>query len=224
MKDTKDTKDTNNTAPAQSAAGAGAGAAGTATGAEALQTAAGAARRTTAAKTGRGLGLRDLLLTGILLAAGAVLKFFAGTVINFGMKPNFIIAMYCLAILLVRPRLAEAAVIGLLAGAVSQFFPGQPYINFISELFGAAAACLLARIPLEKIKIPVKPAITAFLSTLVSGFSFIGVMYLMYYGGVNITPTPLAVFLAIILGTAAINAVIVQILYLPLSYFLKPAS
>ncbi|MDR2521914.1 MAG: hypothetical protein LBC72_05110 [Spirochaetaceae bacterium] len=185
----------------------------------------GAARRTTtpSPRHGKGLSIRDLLLIGILLAAGAVLKFFAGTVINFGMKPNFIIAMYCLAILIVRPRLAEAAIIGLLSGAVCQFFPGQPFINFASELAGAAAMCLLARIPLEKLKIPVKPAITTFLSTLVSGFSFIGVMYLMYYSGANITPAPLAIFLAIILGTATINAVIVQILYLPLAHFLKPA-
>ena len=41
-----------------------------------------------------GLSLQDLLLTAVLLAAGAVLKFFVGTFINFfGMKPNFIIAM-----------------------------------------------------------------------------------------------------------------------------------
>ena len=42
------------------------------------------------------------------------------------MKPNFIIAMYCLAILLIRPRLSEALIIGILAGIVSQFFPGHP--------------------------------------------------------------------------------------------------
>ncbi|MDR3275743.1 MAG: hypothetical protein LBT11_00805, partial [Treponema sp.] len=53
----------------------------------------------------KGLGVRDVLLIGILLAAGAVLKFFVGTVINFGMKPNFIIAMYCLIILLIKPGL-----------------------------------------------------------------------------------------------------------------------
>lgn len=54
---------------------------------------------------------RSLILTAVLLAAGAVLKFFAGSVINIGgMKPNFIIAMYCLAILLIRPSLPRAAV------------------------------------------------------------------------------------------------------------------
>ena len=63
----------------------------------------------------------------MLLAAGFVLKFFAGSFINIGgMKPNFIIAMHCLAILIIRPKVYEAAIIGLLAGAVCQFSPARP--------------------------------------------------------------------------------------------------
>jgi hypothetical protein len=177
----------------------------------------------------RGLQIRDVLLIGILLAAGAVLKTAVGTVINFGMKPNFIIAMYCLTILLIRPGFVEAAIIGVLAGAVCQLFPGQPYINFVSELLGAIAMCLFIRIPLGKglegargkILQSLRIIGCTFLSTMVSGFSFIGVMYLMYYSGAEIKPTPLAVFMAIIFGTAAINAVIVQILYIPLRLALK---
>ena len=42
------------------------------------------------------------------------------------MKPNFIIAMYCLAILLIRPRLSESLIIGIMSGNVYQFFPGTP--------------------------------------------------------------------------------------------------
>jgi hypothetical protein len=178
-------------------------------------------KRETAAREQKGIGVREALLIGILLAAGAVLKFFVGSVINFGMKPNFIIAMYCLTILLIRPRLFEAAIIGILAGAVCQFFPGQPYINFVSELAGALAMFLLCRIPFERIKLPVKTVVCTFLSTLVSGFTFIGVMYLMYYTGFDIAPTPLAAFMAIIFGTATINAVIVQILYIPLKLALR---
>jgi hypothetical protein len=176
----------------------------------------------------KGLEIRDVLLIGILLAAGVVLRTAVGTVINFGMKPNFIIAMYCLTILLIRPGLVEAAIIGILSGAVCQLFPGQPYINFASELLGALAMCLLVKIPLGKGTGVGGKALQGariigftFLSTLVSGFSFIGVMYLMYYAGASITPTPLAIFLAIIFGTALINSVIVQILYIPLKLTLK---
>jgi hypothetical protein len=181
-----------------------------------------AAEKREVARQGRkGLRIQDILLIGILLAAGAVLKFFVGSVINFGMKPNFIIAMYCLIIMLTRPGIVEAAIIGLLSGAICQFFPGQPYINFVSEFLGAIVMCLLIRIPLEKLRIPVKPVICTFLSTLVSGFTFIGVMYLMYYSGFDIKPTPLAIFMAIIFGTALINSVIVQVLYIPLKLALK---
>jgi hypothetical protein len=168
-----------------------------------------------------GLGVSDILLIGILLAAGAVLKFFVGSVINFGMKPNFVIAMYCLIILLIRPKLREAAIIGLLSGAICQFFPGQPYINFGSELIGAVVMSVLAMLPMSVGKVSLKAVVCTFLSTLASGFSFIGIMYLMYYYGADIKPTPLAIFMAIIFGTAAINALIVQILYLPLKAVLK---
>jgi hypothetical protein len=195
-----------------------------------------AEKRTIVQREKKGLQIRDILLIGILLASGAVLKFFVGTVINIGMKPNFIISMYCLAILLIKPRLYEAAIIGVIAGAVCQFFPGQPYINLVSELTGAIAVCLLARIPLEKVqisakaqflekvKIPVKNILCAFLGTLVSGFTFIGIMYLLYYtrSGILVSaPTPLVAFMAIIFGTATINAVIVQVLYIPLKLALK---
>ena len=82
----------------------------------------------------KGISLKDLLLIAVLLAAGAVLKFFVGTFINlFGMKPNFIIAMYCMAIVLIRPKIYYSLIIGIIAGAICQFFPGTPNLNFASE-------------------------------------------------------------------------------------------
>ncbi|MDR3255986.1 MAG: hypothetical protein LBT31_10520 [Synergistaceae bacterium] len=172
-------------------------------------------------ETRKGLGVFEVMLIGVLLAAGAVLKFCVGSVINFGMKPNFIIAMYCLIILLIKPRIREAAIIGLLSGAICQFFPGQPYINFVSELAGAVAMSAMAMIPMNVGKISAKPVVCTFFSTLVSGFTFIGVMYFMYYSGFDIKPTPLAIFMAIIFGTALINSIIVQALYMPLTLATK---
>ena len=74
-----------------------------------------------------GLKVADLILIAVLIAAGAVLKLVVGSVVNFfGMKPNFIIAMYCLAIAVIRPKVYQAAIIGLIVGAVCQFLPGTP--------------------------------------------------------------------------------------------------
>ena len=93
-----------------------------------------AEKRNVVTEENKGFSTGDLILVAVLLAAGTVLKLLVGTYVNFfGMKPNFIIASYCLAILLIRPKLWQAAIIGLLTGAVCQFLPGTPYINSVSE-------------------------------------------------------------------------------------------
>ncbi len=162
-----------------------------------------------------GLTISDVILIGVLLAVGAVLKFFVGSMFTV-MKPNFIIAMYCLAILLIKPRFFEAIIIGILAGALCQVFPGTPYINIISEPIGALVMVILVYLPMQIGKFSLKPIVGTFLSTLASGFSFISILYGAFYAGANVTTIPIAVFIAIIFGTAAINSIIVQILYIPL--------
>ena len=68
-------------------------------------TPAAGAKRTVAASEKKGLAIQDLILVAVLLAAGAVLKLTVGSLLaSFGMKPNFIIAAYCLAIILIRPN------------------------------------------------------------------------------------------------------------------------
>lgn len=182
-----------------------------------------AKKREVVRKNEEGLrSITNIILVGVLLAAGAVLKLFLGSYFTV-MKPNFVIAMYVLAILLIKPKLYEGAIIGLLAGAVCQFFPGTPYLNIASELLGGVAAVLLMKIPIKIGKLDLMPAVCTFLSTLISGFAYVGVMYLVFYAGVGIvaTPTPLGLFMGIIFGTAAINAVIVQALVLPLRAALR---
>lgn len=164
--------------------------------------------------TKKGLQIGDLILIAVLIAAGAVLKLCVGSVVNFfGMKPNFIIAMYCLAIVLVRPNLIEAGVIGLLTGAVCQFLPGSPYINFISELLGALCMALMIRLPLGKLT----TAVSTFVSTVVSGGSFTICLFLFMHAEAS----SLVAYVPIVLCTAVLNTVIVQILYLPLRKALK---
>ncbi|MCQ2598134.1 MAG: hypothetical protein MJ181_09850 [Treponema sp.] len=182
--------------------------------------ATGARRETGVAEAKKGLTIRELILTAILLAAGAVLKFFVGSVVNFfGMKPNFIIAMYCMAIVLIRPRVFEAIIIGIIAGAICQFFPGTPYLNFLSEFFGALVMCLLIKIPMPKIggKVDLMPLLATFLSTIVSGGIF--ATFLMVV--IKSDPAALAAFVPIVFFTAVFNAIIVQVLYYPLKKTLK---
>ena len=166
----------------------------------------------------KGFSIQDLILVAVLLAAGTVLKLFVGSVVNFfGMKPNFIIAAYCLAILLVRPNLIGCAIIGLLAGAICQFLPGTPWLNFISELLGAVAMFFMMKIPFRFGKLDLNPLLSTFVSTVISGGSFV-VCLLVFMGA---DTSSMVAYVPIVLGPAAIGSVIVQLLYLPLKKVLK---
>ena len=75
-----------------------------------------AARTVTANDHGK-LDIRALVLLAILLAAGLILNFTVGKAISSmsaGMiSPEFIISAFCLTILIVRPNIGQALVIGL---------------------------------------------------------------------------------------------------------------
>ncbi len=167
----------------------------------------------------KGISLQDLLLTAVLLAAGAVLKFFVGSVINIaGMKPNFIIAMYCMAIVLIQPKIYYSLIIGILAGAICQFFPGTPFLNFASEFAGALCMGLLIMIPIKSkgLKIGLS-AVFTFVSTVISG----GLYTVLLFVFIKSDPSAIYSYVPIVLSTATINAIIVGALYFPLMKVLK---
>ncbi|MEE0518806.1 tryptophan transporter [Slackia sp.] len=172
------------------------------------------------------LDISALVLIAILLAAGAVLKLTVGSLLaSMGMKPNFVIAMYCLAIILVRPKIGQVLIVGLLAGALCQIpmLNATPLLNILSELLGALACGLLIRVPMNiGGKLDLNPLVTTFVSTLISGGVFAA---LSIY--INVVSTggdifvAFAAYAAIVLGTATFNAVIVQVLVVPLRKVLK---
>ena len=160
-----------------------------------------------------GLTTQDLILIAVLLAAGAVLKLTVASFLSFaGMKPNFIIAMYCLAIILTRPKVPQAIVIGLLAGIMCQIpmLNATPLVNIPSELLGALACGLLVYVPM-KIggKLDVNPFVNTFLSTVVSGYTFAIIVGLM--NGLEL-PVIFVTYAIMVFGTATFNAILVQIL------------
>ena len=187
-----------------------------------LNTAA-ACKRIVVEREREGLSVRDLILVAVLLAAGAVLKLTVSSFLSFGgMKPNFIIAMYCLAIILVRPKLAHAIVIGLIAGLICQIpmLAATPYVNIPSEVLGALACGLLIRIPL-KIggKLDLNPLVTTFLSTVVSGYTF-AIIVGVVLNGLSL-PVTLVTYAVMVFGTATINCILVAVLAMPLRRVLE---
>lgn len=170
----------------------------------------------------KGFTTQDLILVAVLLAAGAVLKLTVSSFFSFaGMKPNFIIAMYCLAIILVRPNVGQAVIIGLLAGLMCQIpmLNATPWVNVASETLGGLACGLLIMIPMKIGKFDINPLVSTFLSTVVSGYTFALIV------GVCLNGLPLGVTLityaVMVFGTAAVNCVLVQILVIPLQRVLK---
>ena len=160
-----------------------------------------------------GLTTQDLILIAVLLAAGAVLKLTVASFLSFaGMKPNFVIAMYCLAIILTRPKIGQAILIGLLAGLMCQIpmLNATPLVNIPSEILGALACGLLISVPLKiSGKVDINPIITTFLSTVVSGYTFAIIVGTM--NGLEL-PVIFVTYAVMVFGTATFNAILVQIL------------
>ena len=176
-------------------------------------------RNTSVQEQKSGLSVRDLILVAVLLAAGAVLKLTVSSFLTFaGMKPNFMIAMYALAIILVRPKVFQAGIIGLITGLISQIpmLNATPLVNIASETLGAVVCGVLVAALLkagskegaaQKIAIP---AVIAFLTTVVSGYTFALIVGCAMNGlGVGVC---LATYAVMVLSTAAMNAVVVAVL------------
>ena len=170
----------------------------------------------------KGLTTQDLILVAVLLAAGAVLKLTVSSFFSFaGMKPNFIIAMYCLAIILVRPNVAQAVIIGLIAGLMCQIpmLNATPWVNVASETLGGLVCGLLIMVPMKAGKVNLNPLVTTFLSTVVSGYTF-ALIVGVALNGLSL-PVTLATYALMVFGTAAVNCILVAILTVPLQRVLK---
>lgn len=173
----------------------------------------------------KGMRSADLVLAAVLIAAGAVLKLVIGMVFQGGVKPNFMIAAYCLALLLIRPKTlgqgaAYGAVIGLITGAVSQIplLCGTPFVNFVSEMVGGAVIGMLAALPQAKGKLDLIPTVGTFVATFISGslFSIIVVAIKSMDAMAGLVQ-----FGPIVVVTALCNAVLVGLLIIPLRKALR---
>lgn len=167
----------------------------------------------------KGFAVRDLILIAVLIAAGAVLKLTVSSFLTFaGMKPNFMIAMYCLAIILTRPKVYQAGIIGLIVGLVSQIpmLNATPLVNIASELLGGLVCGILVaafvKIAAENkaCQNVVFPAIITFLSTVVSGYTF-ALIVGAGISGVSVLAV-FGMYAVMVLGTASMNAVLAAIL------------
>ena len=164
-----------------------------------------------AAKSTGLVDIKSLVLLAILLAAGFILNMTLGNALAIvGIKPQFIIAAYALAIILTRANLSQAAIYAIVSAAVIQLTTSIPGLNFVTELVAALLMSALVKAGVGGSK--VNPLVSAFLTTLVSGalFAVLGTVLMGAELATAVVKVP------VVLGTAVFNAIVVQALYFPL--------
>lgn len=168
-------------------------------------------RVVTASKLEGVLDVSSLVLVAVLIAAGFILNLTVGKAISaIGIGPEFIIASFCLAILLLRPTVLQSFIIGLIAAAVIQLTTSMPGVDFVAE--GVASLVMFAFTRSAFADKPVMPAISSFVTTFFSGLIFAAIAIPAKGATIEL----FYVMLPVIVGTAFFNALVVQVLVAPL--------
>lgn len=169
------------------------------------------------------LDITSLVLVAVLFAAGCILDFTVAKSLSIvHIQPEFVIASFCLSILLVRPNIYQGAIIGALAATLIQFNTSIPFLEYACDIPAAIimTAILIGYIRLfpkdAARKVSVFPFISTFITTVISGciFALIAAFFIHH------SPNMVMVMLPIILGTAVFNAIVVEVLYTPLKIVL----
>ena len=177
--------------------------------------------RTVAAVDHGKLDLKALTLYAILLAAGFVLnltvsKFFSGLTGGF-LSPEFIIAAFCLEILIIKPNIGQAAVIGLLAGVVIQITASVKGPDLIAEPVAAAVMALLVSAFADSRAKGLLPLVGTFVVTFISGIIYAVIFSFL----IMKNPAFVGVMAPVVAATGVANAIIVAALHLPIKKALK---
>lgn len=162
----------------------------------------------------RGGRFRWLTVSTLMLAIGMILHLVSPSIAGF--TPNWMIATYCVAILLTKPTFRQCLGICMVAALMEVFTSKSafPYGDFASEFAGAYVAGFFAhKVPPIRIgKFSIRPLLCGFVTTMVSGFVFVTILKL-------VMGIPMPVYLYGILPAVALvavgNGIITPFLYFP---------
>ncbi len=178
------------------------------------------ARTVTSADRGK-LDIKALVLLAILLAAGFILNMTVGKPISSisggTISPEFIISAFCITILVVRPNIGQALIIGLVSAAVIQLTTSLPGADFVAEGIAAMLMAAIVNAGMKTGARAVIPTLGTFVTTFVSGFIFMLIRMALMQFDMSIA----AAMLPVVALTAVFNAVLVGALYVPIKKALK---
>ncbi len=170
------------------------------------------------------LDVQALVLLAVLLAAGFILNFTVGNAVSTMtggfIQPEFTISAFCLMILIVRPNVGQALIIGLISAAVIQLTTKSPLIDFAAEGIAAMLMAVIVKVGMRGSAKRFVPAAGTFLTTVVSGTIFMIIKMATMGFAQNLT----AVMLPVVVATGAFNGILVAALYLPIRKALKLAD
>ncbi len=153
---------------------------------------------------------KNLVLIAMLLGMGTALSLLLA-ITNFGMRPDVLLVMMFIAILLF-PEKKHVLLIGLLTGILSGListFPGG-FIPNIIDKFIAAYVSLGLVLAMQKISHSVlKAGILSVVGTLVSGVVFLGSALII----VSLPAPFLVLFSTVVLPALALNTILTIIVY-----------
>lgn len=162
----------------------------------------------------RGGRYRWLTVSTLMLAIGMLLHLVSPSFAGF--TPNWMIATYCVAILLTKPSYRQCLGICMVAALMEVFTSKSafPYGDFASEFAGAFVAGFFAhRVPPIRIgKFSIRPMLCGFVTTMVSGTIFVTILKLVMGIPMNVY---LYGILPAVMLVAVGNAIITPFLYFP---------
>lgn len=171
------------------------------------------------------LDIKALVLLAVLLAAGFILNFTVGKVISSvtggAISPEFIISAFCLTILVVRPNVPQALVIGLISAAVIQITTTSPFIDFAAEGIAAMLMAAIVKAGMHGSAKNFTPALGTLVTTVVSGVIFMVIKLAVMGFAPEVVSVLPAAMLPVIIATGVFNAVLVGALYIPVKKALK---
>lgn len=164
--------------------------------------------------------IKELVLYAVLLAAGIILNFFVSkplAAVVPGISPEFIISSFCLMILVTRPSVPKAMVIGLIAGVIIQITASVKGPDLVAETVAAAVMALIVKFGMNGAAKSFVPAVGAFVTTFLSGciYAVIVALFIRADAAIFFAMVP------VVAATGVFNAILVTALYIPIKKALK---
>ena len=168
------------------------------------------------------MNLRKIIISSLLLAMGLIIHQLTPPIL-FGMKPDILLSMMFIAILLNKDY-KMTILVGLAAGiltAVTTTFPGGQIPNIVDKLITANCVYLMFKLT-DKFNNQIKMFIISFIGTLISGTVFLSTAALLF--GLPGSASLSTLMLVVVCPATIVNTIACLILYNAVELALKRIS